>query len=181
MGVTTWTQAQDQIILDGLKADDTYTEIASRLGVSKAMVSGRLYRLRKLRPADVPPKRVQTPLVPRAGTLTPLLISGKNSRVKSSDCADKYAPKPRQNKRQLRAVQSEKPTNPPVPFIELERGFCSWCVDDKAEEAGANMMCCAAPVIDKLKREGDRRASHCAYHYELSIAPEKQVSNPRRS
>ena len=82
MGVTTWTDAQDTQLLDGLKADRTYTQIATDLGVSKAMVSGRIYRLRHLRPDDVPYKKVQTKLAskktPKAGSLTRFMASQNN-------------------------------------------------------------------------------------------------------
>lgn len=187
MGVSTWTNTQDQAILDGLKADQTYTQIASSLGVSKAMVSGRLYRLRKLRPDDVPEKKVQfihnrraqlrklpnflphsvPHSLPRAGTLSPNMIARKNARIERSirrdekNAADRAVAQPH---------PSLAPDYAPVAFMALQRGHCTWCVEG---EAGAGMMCCAVPVLDAKRREGDRRSTHCSYHYELSKAPRK--------
>lgn len=175
MGVSTWTNTQDQMILDGLKADQTYTQIATSLGVSKAMVSGRLFRLRKLRPDDVPEKKAQfihnRRALPRAGAssskmpgaLSPKIIARKNVRIDRSIRRD-------EKNAANRAVAQPKPNYAPVPFMALERGHCTWCVEGNA---GAGMMCCAAPVLDAKKREGDRRSSHCAYHYELSLAPRR--------
>lgn len=176
MGVSTWTNNQDQVILDGLKSDQTYTQIATSLGVSKAMVSGRLYRLRKLRPDDVPEKKVQfihnrralPRTIQRAGTLTPEMIARKNVRIERSIRRDvKNATD--------RALAQPMPNYAPVAFMALERGHCTWCVEGEASpyETGVGMMCCAVPVLDPKKREGDRRSTHCAYHYELSKAPKK--------
>lgn len=172
MGVSTWNETQDQAILDGLKSDQTYTQIATSLGVSKAMVSGRLYRLRKLRPDDVPEKKVQfvhtrrmhSSSIPRAGTLTPEMIARKNARVERSILRD-------HKNAANRAVALPKPDTTPLPFMSLERGQCTWCVDEG--DASATMLCCAAPVVDAKKREGDRRSTHCHYHYELSRAPSR--------
>jgi hypothetical protein len=150
MGVTTWTETQDAILLNGLKSDQTYTQIADKLGVSKAMVSGRIHRLRKLRPLQFLAKQSTKPnKKPK-----PKIISGKKSKLKLNW--------------QTPSIPVEKPNNPPAPFKQLERGYCSWCLDDFGTEPGSNMMFCAAPVVDKSKREGDRRSSHCVYHYEMS-------------
>lgn len=167
MGVSTWTNSQDQVILDGLKSNQTYTQIATFLGVSKAMVSGRLYRLRKLRPDDVPETKVQfihnRRVFPNAGTLSPKMLARKNLRIERSIRRDE---KNAANRVQALSV----PDCAPVAFMALERGNCTWCV---AGEASATMLCCAAPVVDPKKREGDRRSTHCQYHYELSKAPKK--------
>lgn len=150
MGVTTWTETQDAILLNGLKANQTYAQIANLLGVSKAMVSGRIHRLRKLRHIKIPAKQEKA--------------SSKNSKPKSILRA-----KPSLNLDwQSPSIAVVKPKNPPVRFSILQRGYCTWCVEDGGAEARANMMCCAAQVMDKSKREGDRRSSHCAYHYEMS-------------
>lgn len=152
MGVTTWTAEQDAILRHGVEADQTYSQIAEKLGVSKAMVSGRIHRLRKTRKGCLPPKREQ------------------RSRPKSKP-GSHSTPEPKFHEKlnwNPPSVLIEKPKNPPVRFHQLGNGLCSWCVDDETSEPGANMMCCAAPVMDKSKREGDRRSSHCAYHYEMS-------------
>lgn len=150
MGVTTWTETQDAILRNGLNADQTYTQIADKLGVSKAMVSGRIHRLRKLNPLQFIAKHSAAP----SKQSKPKRISGKKPKLK----LEWQAP----------SIPVEKPCNPPAPFKQLERGYCSWCLDDFGTDPGANMMCCAAPVMDKSKREGDRRSSHCAYHYDMS-------------
>lgn len=176
MGLCTWTNTQDQVILDGLKADQTYTQIATSLGVSKAMVSGRLFRLRKLRPDEVPEKKAQfihtrrslSRALPRAGTIPASKIASKNARIERSILRDA-------RNAALRATALPKPDNAPMAFMQLEWGQCTWCVADEAgqDEAGAQMMCCAADVIDPKRREGDRRATHCYHHYEMSLAPKK--------
>lgn len=167
MGISTWTDNQDQVILDGLKSHQTYTQIATSLGVSKAMVSGRLYRLRKLRPDEMPEKKAQfihtRRAISRAGILTPKMLARKNGRIERSFRRD-------EKNAADRAITQPIPDHAPVAFMSLERGHCTWCVKG---EASAAMMCCAAPVIDPKKREGDRRSTHCAYHYELSKAPRK--------
>lgn len=186
MGVTTWTDAQDTQLLNGLKADRTYTQIAANLGVSKAMVSGRLYRLRQLRPDDVPQKKRQSKkLQTNAGSLTKALISQKNRHRRvdgglnpdlrhrtnpKSILKPKLEPKPILNKTNPpeRQISFGRPKNLPIEFMALEQGQCLWCVDADSVRSPANMLCCAAPVIDAAKRDGDRRSSHCAYHYELS-------------
>lgn len=192
MGVTSWTDTQDTILLDGLKADQTYTQIADTLGVSKSMVSGRLYRLRKLRPDDVPPKLVIKKIapkiaqntnaankakLPKAGTITPTLMGKKNQRKPDKNPRGNHQRNTAHTAHNLAqnldwktpSIAIEPPRNSPVSFMHLGRGLCTWCVDDLAVDATAMMMCCAAPVIDKAKREGDRRSSHCAYHYEMGV------------
>lgn len=187
MGVTTWTDAQDAQLLDGLKADRTYTQIATNLGVSKAMVSGRLYRLRQLRPDDVPQKQVQTKKrqikkatdrIPKVGSRAKILISQNDvcKLIKGNlkpDLSATFIPNdkfktPKNSNTPKRKISLHKPNNQPIEFMALERGYCLWCVDEERARSPANMLCCAAPVIDAAKRDGDRRSSHCAYHYELS-------------
>ena len=175
MGVTTWTKAQDLILIDGLNRHKTYQQIADKLGLSKAMISGRIRRLRKLRPNDLPLKTT-APIISRKAQQKGALNSDK-SNFRHQIYSDKNSAKLKSNAK-LRPVLAlnwtspsilvEKPTTPPVPFMHLKQGTCSWCMDDINQEAGANMMCCAAPVIDTSKREGDRRSSHCVYHYEMS-------------
>lgn len=150
MGVTTWTETQDAILLNGLKANQTYAQIANILGVSKAMVSGRIHRLRKLRHIKIPTKQ-----------------STEQSKI-SKPKRILHAKPPLKPHRQSPSIEVVRPNNPPVRFSLLQRGYCTWCVDDAGVEAGADMKCCAAQVMDKSKREGDRRSSHCAYHYEMS-------------
>ncbi len=174
MGVSTWTDTQDQMILDGLKADQTYTQIATSLGVSKAMVSGRLYRLRKLRPDDVPEKRVQFIHKHRSRPRTGPMAKTLNIASAGQKTFERQARSNAKKATNLASVNGLKytPKNDPAPFMTLERGQCSWCLDGD-EDASATMMCCAAPVVDAKKREGDRRSTHCHYHYQLSLVPGK--------
>lgn len=176
MGVTTWTEQQDTILIDGLKSDQTYMQIADKLGISKAMVSGRIHRLRKLRPSDLPAKNMFTPTSkltdPNAkGELAPNQLNLKKLRSQSGVSGQAKVGKPHGSRLnwKLPSIAVEKPTNLPVAFMELPRGACSWCLDDINQDVSATMMCCAAPVMDKSKREGDRRSSHCAYHYQMSV------------
>lgn len=152
MGVTTWTAEQDAILRHGIEAHQTYSQIAKNLGVSKAMVSGRIHRLRKTGKGCLPPK----PNTQSRPKLKP--ESHSKPEPKFHEKLNWNPP----------SIPIEKPKNSPVRFNQLGYGLCSWCVDDEASEPGINMMCCAAPVMDKSKREGDRRSSHCAYHYEMS-------------
>ncbi|MBO6918905.1 MAG: hypothetical protein JJ858_10785 [Rhizobiaceae bacterium] len=167
MGVTTWTEAQDEILLQGLKTDQTYSQIADQLGMSKAMVSGRIHRLRKTKAILSLNTRVGSSCLKRKGNResaaprNPERSTDKKFNASSLAALNWKAP----------SVEVHKPQNAPMPFMQLKRGFCSWCVDDEVEDAGAGMMCCAAPVMDKSKREGDRRASHCLYHFKKSIRP----------
>lgn len=172
MGVSTWTITQDQVILDGLKANLTYTQIATSLGVSKAMVSGRLYRLRKLRPGDVPQKKVQVCQRRQTAWRTGI----KFGKPKPNSFSHKSALIEKLIWRDQKIISDKtllgsKPNSAAVPFMALERGACTWCVSDEVSsgiEVGAGMMCCAAPVVNARAHEGDRRATHCQYHYELS-------------
>lgn len=175
MGVTTWTKAQDVILINGLKEDQTYKQIADKLGLSKAMISGRIRRLRQLRPSDLPPKTIAIDASNKAQKKG--AIHADKHNVKRQTHRDKDSAKLKPNAKikpisalnwKLPSILVEKPTTPSVEFMHLKQGTCSWCMDDINQEAGANMMCCAAPVMDKSKREGDRRSSHCTYHYEMS-------------
>jgi hypothetical protein len=175
MGVTTWTKAQDVILIDGLKSDQTYKQIADKLGLSKAMISGRIRRLRKLRPSDLPPKTTAIDTSCKAQKKG--AIHEDKHNLKRQTCRDSGSAKFKPNAKlrpvsvlnwKLPSILVEKPTTPSVEFMRLKQGTCSWCMDDINQEAGANMMCCAAPVMDKSKRDGDRRSSHCTYHYEMS-------------
>lgn len=58
------------------------------------------------------------------------------------------------------------PTCEPVRFVDLDRGQCKWCVEPAMSPAGPDMMCCGAPVIDRLAKDGSRKATHCQYHFE---------------
>lgn len=176
MGVTTWTEQQDTILIDGLKSDQTYMEIADKLGISKAMVSGRIHRLRKLRPSDLPAKNMFVPTSkltdPNAeGELAPNQLNLKKLRKQCGTSGRAKTEKQYVSKLnwKLPSIAVEKPTNPPVAFMELPRGACSWCLEDINQDVSATMMCCAAPVMDESKREGDRRSSHCVYHYQMSV------------
>ena len=176
MGVTTWTAQQDATLIDGLRSHQTYMQIADKLGISKAMVSGRIRRLRKLRPSDLPAKNMFAPTSkltePNANSeLVPNKVNLKKLRKQSGASGHPKAEKHYVSKLdwKLPSIAVEKPTNPPVAFMTLPRGACSWCLDDINQDASASMMCCAAPVMDKSKREGDRRSSHCVYHYQMSV------------
>lgn len=175
MGVTTWTKAQDAILISGLKGEQTYKQIADKLGLSKAMISGRIHRLRKLRPRDLPPKTIATDTSSKAQEKGAIHCDKLN--LKRQTYRDKDSAKLKSNAKlrpvstlnwKLPSILVETPNNRSVEFMRLKQGTCSWCMDDINQEAGANMMCCAAPVMDKSKRKGDRRSSHCAYHYEMS-------------
>lgn len=176
MGVTTWTEQQDTILIDGLKSHQTYMQIADKLGISKAMVSGRIHRLRKLRPSDLPAKNMLPPMSKLTGPnlecdLAPNKVNLKKSQKQCGSFGQVKAEKPHVSRLnwKLPSIAVEKPTNLPVAFMELPRGACSWCLDDINQDVSAVMMCCAAPVMDKSKREGDRRSSHCVYHYQMSV------------
>lgn len=58
------------------------------------------------------------------------------------------------------------PTCEPVRFVDLDRGQCKWCIEPAMSPAGPDMMCCGAPVIDRLAKDGSRKATHCHYHFE---------------
>ncbi len=175
MGVTTWTKAQDAILIDGLKTDQSYRQIAEKLGLSKAMISGRIHRLRKLRPHDLPLKIAPPNIlsnIQRQGGLSSDKLNQTRRPSSDKDKSQhklnaKIKPTLMLNWKQP-SIIIEKPTTPPIAFMCLERGTCLWCLEDVNQEAGASMLCCAAPVMDKSKREGDRRSSHCVYHYEMS-------------
>lgn len=107
MGVTTWTDAQDEMLLMCLKADHSYMQIAETLGVSKAMVSGRLYRLRKLRPHDVPEKH-EISLITKIGS--------KPANKLGEVSTPKLDWKPT-------SIVIEKLANQPKPFVQLEHGL----------------------------------------------------------
>ncbi|MEP3196343.1 MAG: hypothetical protein ABJO57_00600 [Lentilitoribacter sp.] len=176
MGVTTWTKAQDVILIDGLKGNQTYKQIADTLGLSKAMISGRIRRLRKLRPNDLPPKTIAPDISSKAQEKRAIHCDKPNLNYQKNRYKDGVRLKSNAKLKpvstinwKLPSILVEKPINRSVEFMHLKQGTCSWCLDDINQEAGARMMCCAAPVMDKSKREGDRRSSHCVYHYEMSV------------
>lgn len=143
-----WDKSSEDRLIELFKAGHTLSEIARTLGTSRNAISGKINRLRKARPNDIP----------AANNLTKDEISVRSRRTTRSPAKKKTS--------RSKQTPSLKPTDPPIPFNQLEKGQCSFCVEAPDAPAHAGMLCCGAPVIDRLAREGDRRASHCQFHYE---------------
>lgn len=154
-------QKEDLTLIKGTIMKKTYREMAEELGCKPSIVAGRIFRMRQ----DHSP---YADLMPPAGHLSFEDVSKRNSRKKSDKInmkppkdAGEFAPSP---------VDLKAPDNPPKTFLELGQFECSWALGSKDESSGSDMLCCAADVLNPSAREGDRRASHCAYHYARSIA-----------
>lgn len=152
---------EDLTLIKGTIMKKTYREMAEELGCRPSIVAGRIFRMRQ-------EHSPYADLIPPAGHLSFDEVSRRNSRKKSDKinmklpkdaCA--FAPP---------SVDIKAPNNPPKTFLQLGQFECSWALGLKDESSGPIMLCCAAKVLNPSAREGDRRASHCAYHYARSIA-----------
>lgn len=150
MASLNWDTPMDDQLIDLLSAGHTTTDIALTLGKSRNAVSGRIFRLRQTRPDEIP----------AAGSLPKAEVAARNSRP------DKSKPKPAP-KLVKTPTKPTQPENSPIPFIQLEVGQCAFCVEDSESPVSSEMMCCGAPTIEPAAREGDRRKSHCDYHYRI--------------
>lgn len=155
--VTRQRRADDLRVIAGVRSKKTYREIASEIGVRPSVVSGRIFRMRQM-------KSPYCEIVPPAGHLSDRDVSERNVRKKSRKSAEVEL-KDRQE-----PIFIAKPANAPKKFMDLACDECSWSVEDQNNPGHASMLCCGAPVMDPSRREGDRRSSHCAYHYAFSIA-----------
>lgn len=147
----------DLQVIKGVRSKKSYREIAGDIGVKPSVVSGRIFRMRQ-------EKSPYHDLLPPAGHLSEYDISKRNVRNKSTKVSEDYA--------EIKNLSFHAPNseNLPKPFMDLSPYQCSWCLDDVNEPGHTMMMCCGADVMDKSRREGDGRASYCAFHYNLSIA-----------
>lgn len=157
-------------LLKGIIMKKTYREIAVELGCKPSIVAGRVFRMRQ-------ENSPYAEFIPPAGHLSSEDISDRNSRKKSAKVNMQMPDKSPGTNFFSRSIA--KPSNAPKTFLELKQYECSWAVDSPDREGCKETLCCAAEVMDPTKREGDRRSSHCPYHYALSIAPKAAESRKR--
>lgn len=161
---------QNLKLIEGIIMKKTYREIANELGCKPSIVAGRVFRMRQEHSPYID-------LMPPAGHLSGEDMSERNSRKKSAKVNMQIPPKLRLPSDALRSIT--KPKNAPKTFLDLGPYECSWAVEPMDSAGRAQMLCCAADVMCPSKREGDRRASHCAYHYALSIADMPSVKDKK--
>lgn len=165
-----WTDEVDTAICEGLKSGLSYSQIGEQFKFSRSQISGRVFRLRKHSPEKLPVEFRSPASSLREADRNRNIANAKRKSQSSGNSDAKPARKSLDEiEKNILPDTLIKPKNKPVTFMDLERGQCTFCVDDLSEPASAQMMCCGAEVIDRYAREGDRKATHCNYHYERVV------------
>lgn len=165
MNALKWTNSEDVMMRDMLASGSTFLDVSDVLGKSRSAVAGRASRMGvksmnncgpvekvAAQPLKVMKKPVaRAPALPRVFLTRP--IKPNVPRVRApSNAVDKVTEKLVAN-------------SIGITFVDLDRDQCRFAID---ESTGMHMMCCGAPVVDRLAPEGKGKASYCVANLQQS-------------